>query len=199
MRNRLFAAATALIALIVLPAGTAGAMPRTPARPTVGGPLSTDLAYDDATLFYPGTTSGTKCAASHLGGTLAVNPSSPGTLSGPVNVLTFSSCVSNTIGVTAVISLTVDNLPYTLAIADTADSPLVLAPTSGSIQTTVVLKTLAGVATCVYRANFLNGNLTNNLTQITLVKQLLTKSSGPSICYPSLEFTASYGPVNLFN
>ncbi|MFF0394083.1 Tat pathway signal sequence domain protein [Kitasatospora sp. NPDC004615] len=205
MRNRLFAGAAALAAttaLIALPAGTADAMTRTPALHTIniGGPLSTDLAYGTvATMYNPGTTTGVKCTASHIDGTLAANPNTP-TLSGPVNVLTFSGCTSNVPGVTSVTSLTLNNLPYTLSISDTAGYPVALTPSAGSvIQATAVLKTLAGTATCVLHASVLNGNVTNGQTQIDLVKQPLTKTSGPSICFPNIEFTASYGPVSLFN
>ncbi|MFD8478667.1 Tat pathway signal sequence domain protein [Kitasatospora sp. NPDC059673] len=206
MRNRLFARTAALAAatvLLALPAGTAGAMPGTPVLHTTGpavntgNPLSADLvAGTVATMYNPGTTTGVKCLASHIGGTLAVNPNPPVIVSGPVDTLTFSACTSNEVGIISVLSLTMNYLPYTLAISDSTGYPVTLTPSAGSIlQATVVLKTLAGNATCFFRANVLNGYATNNLTQINLVKQPLTKSSGPSICFPSIEFSASYSPI----
>ncbi|MGW4384847.1 Tat pathway signal sequence domain protein [Kitasatospora sp. NPDC004531] len=207
MRNRLFAGAAALAAataLIALPAGSANA---------AGGPVLTvngiPVAVNDAlsadlvsgtiaTMYNPGTTTGVKCTASHIGGTVAVNPPAPGTASGPVNVLTFSGCTSNVTGVTGVNSLTMNNLPYTLSISDSAGFPVALSPTSaGPIQATVVLKTLAGTANCVYHstATSLAGSATNTPPQINLVNQNFTKSTGPSICFPTIDFSASYGPV----
>ncbi|MFD8478665.1 Tat pathway signal sequence domain protein [Kitasatospora sp. NPDC059673] len=210
MRNRLVAGTAALVAataLVALQAGTANATVAGPLLYTSSGavnvndPLSADLvAGTVATMFNPGTTTGVTCTASHIGGTVGSNPivgpTTPGTASGLVNVLTFSGCTSNVPGVISVTSLTMNNLPYTLAISDTAGYPVSLTPSAGNvIQATAVLKTLAGTATCVLKANVLNGNATNVPPQINLVKQLLTKSSGPGICFPSIEFTASYGPV----
>ncbi|MFF0394081.1 Tat pathway signal sequence domain protein [Kitasatospora sp. NPDC004615] len=201
MRNRLFAAAlaatTALIALLALPAGTASAAPKTPALPAVGNPLSADLVPGTVvTMYSPGTTSGFKCTASHLGGTLAADPNAPGTLSGPVDTLTFGGCTTNIPGFVSVTSLTMDNLPYTLAVSDAPSNPLVFLPTSaGYLQATLVTRTLAGNLTCVFRANVLNGNATNNLTQLNLSAQNLTKAAGPSLCFSSIDFSASYGPV----
>ncbi|MFD5559633.1 Tat pathway signal sequence domain protein [Kitasatospora griseola] len=210
MRNRLLVGAAALAAataLIALPAGTAGAAPGAPALRTagptvnVGGPLSADLvAGTIATLYNPGTTTGAKCTASHIGGTLAVDPNPPGGMSGPVDTLSFGACTSNIIGVISVTGLTMDHLPYTLAISDASGYPVVLFPASGgTIQATLVLKTLAGTATCVFRANTLNGNATHGLTQLDLSNQNFTKAIGPSICFPTIGFSASYGPVNLVN
>ncbi|MFF0298419.1 Tat pathway signal sequence domain protein [Kitasatospora sp. NPDC004614] len=204
MRNRLFAAAlAATTALIALPAGSADAAPKTAARHTnspavtAGTPLSADLVSGSvATLYWPGTTTGFRCTVSHLSSTVAADPNAPGVLSGPVNVLTFSGCTSNVVGVTGVNSLTMDYLPYTLAFYNAPGNPVALYPNSaGIIQTTIVFKTLAGTATCVLRANSLNGNHTGNPSRIDLVQQPFTKYSGPSICSSSLELTAAYGPI----
>ncbi|MFD8595121.1 Tat pathway signal sequence domain protein [Kitasatospora sp. NPDC059646] len=214
MRNRLFAGAAALAAataLVALQAGPAGATVSGPllytdigAPVNVGDPLSADLVSGTVATMYstPTGTTGVKCTASHIGGSVAANPSvSPtvsGTASGPVTTLTFSGCTSNVVGVTGVSSLTMDNLPYTLSISDTAGFPVTLAPAAGSvIQATAVLKTLAGTATCTFRSSAatLNGNATNTPPQISLVNQTLTKASGPSICFPTVYFSAAYGPV----
>ncbi|MFJ1793007.1 Tat pathway signal sequence domain protein [Kitasatospora griseola] len=209
MRNRLLvgAALAAAAALIALPAGPAGAAPGAPALRTdgpavnIGGPLSADLAHGtEATMYYPGTTAGVRCAASHIGGTLAVDPSPPGIVSGPVDTLTFGACTSNIAGIISVVGLTMDHLPYTLSVSDAPGYPVVLSPAPGStVQATLVLKTLAGNATCVFRANVLNGNATNSLTQINLSTQNFAKAVGPSICSSSIGFSASYGPVSIVN
>ncbi|PJN29424.1 Tat pathway signal sequence domain protein [Kitasatospora sp. CB02891] len=208
MRNRLFAGAAALAAataLIALP-GTADASVAGPVlgpNVNVGDALSADLvAGTVATMYNPGTTTGVKCTASHIGGSVAANPvvaaGGTATAYGPVNVLTFNGCSSNVVGVTGVTSLTMDNLPYTLQITDSTGFPVALVPSPGSqIHATVVLKTLAGSATCTFQATAatLNGNATNVPPQINLVNQPLTKATGPSICFSSINFTASYGPV----
>ncbi|KIQ65489.1 hypothetical protein TR51_16565 [Kitasatospora griseola] len=206
MRHRL-AALAAATALIALPAGTAGAAPGVPALRTdgpalnLGGPLSADLAYGTAaTMYDPGSTTGVRCAASHIGGALAVDPNPPGIVSGPVDTLGFGACTSNIVGVISVTGLTMDHLPYTLAVSGASGYPVVLVPVSGStVQATLVLKTPAGTATCVFRTNVLNGNATHGLTQIDLSNQNFTKAIGPSTCFPTIGFSASYGPVDLVN
>ncbi|MFD7645975.1 Tat pathway signal sequence domain protein [Kitasatospora sp. NPDC059795] len=214
MRNRLFAGAAALAAtaaLVALQTGTANATVAGPVLYTnigvavnVGDALSADLVTGTlATMYNPGTTTGVKCTVSHISGSVGVNPTvtptTTATASGPVTGLTFSGCTSNVVGVTGVNSLTMDTLPYTLSISDAPGYPVSLSPiASGTqIQATAVLKTLAGTATCVFRATSasLQGNATNVPPQINLVNQSLTKFSGPSICFPSINFSASYGPV----
>ncbi|MFJ5924734.1 Tat pathway signal sequence domain protein [Kitasatospora sp. NPDC092948] len=208
MRNRLFAGAAALAAataLIALP-GSASASVAGPVlgpNVNVNDSLSADLVSGTlATMYNPGTTTGVKCTASHIGGSVAVNPTvaagGTATASGPVNVLTFSGCTSNVVGVTGVASLTMDNLPYTLSISDATGFPVTLAPAAGSqIHATAVLNTLAGTATCTFQSSAatLSGNATNTPPQINLVNQPLTKLTGPSICFSAINFTASYGPV----
>ncbi|BAJ32639.1 MULTISPECIES: hypothetical protein [Kitasatospora] len=207
MRNRTFAGIAALAAagaLLVLPAVPAGAaVSATPVLTVgttpvaVGDSLSANLVSGTfATMYNPGTTTGVKCSVSTIGGSVNSNPTATGsaTASGPVNVLTFSGCTSNVVGVSGVNSLTMSNLPYTLSISDSAGFPVTL---TGSIQAVVNLKTLAGNALCTYSSptGTLNGNATNTPPQINMVNQGFTKLSGPSICFASINFSASYGPV----
>ncbi|RKE22942.1 Tat pathway signal sequence domain protein [Streptomyces sp. TLI_171] len=207
MRNRLYAAvaalaaAGALLALPAVPASAAGTQVLTIAGTTtpvgVGDSLSAGLVGGTfATMYNPGTTTGVKCSVSTIGGKVAANPAATGsaTASGPVSVLTFSGCTSNVVGVTGVNSLTMSNLPYTLAITDSAGFPATL---TGTIQAVVSLKTLAGNATCTYSSptGVLNGNATNSPAQIGLTNQPFTKLTGPSICFANINFSASYGPV----
>jgi len=207
MRNRTFAgvaalAATgALLALPAVPADAAGTpvltIAGTGAAAGVGDSLSANLVSGTlATMYNPGTTTGVKCTASTIGGSVSSNPLATGsaTASGPVGTLTFSGCTSNVVGVSGVNSLTMSNLPYTLSISDSAGFPVTL---SGSIQAVVNLKTLAGNALCTYSSTggALNGNATNSPAQITMANQSFTKLTGPSICFAAISFSAAYGPV----
>ncbi|MEU3499004.1 Tat pathway signal sequence domain protein [Kitasatospora cineracea] len=207
MRNRLaagLAALTAAGALLVLPAVPASAagtpvltIAGTGTAVGVGDTLAANLVSGTyATMYNPGTTTGVKCSGSTIGGSVAANPLATGsaTASGPVGTLTFSGCTSNVVGVTGVNSLTMNNLPYTLSISDSAGFPVSL---SGSIQAAVSLKTLAGNALCTYSSTggALNGNATNTPPQINMANQAFTKLTGPSICFASISFSASYGPV----
>ncbi|MFC8720187.1 Tat pathway signal sequence domain protein [Kitasatospora sp. NPDC057198] len=208
MRNRTFAGvaalatAGALLALPAVPADAAGTTPvltiaGTGAAVGVGDSLSANLVSGTlATMYNPGTTTGVKCTASTIGGSVSSNPLATGsaTASGPVGTLTFSGCTSNVVGVSGVNSLTMSNLPYTLSISDSAGFPVTL---SGSIQAVVNLKTLAGNALCTYSSTggALNGNATNSPAQITMANQGFTKLTGPSICFAAISFSAAYGPV----
>ncbi|MEV4560333.1 Tat pathway signal sequence domain protein [Kitasatospora sp. NPDC049285] len=204
MRKPLYlGAALAAAAFVALPA-----VPASAATPVLTTSSSTAVAVGDslaanlvsgtqATMYNPGTTTGVKCAASSISGTVTSNPTAPGTASGSVSSLTFGSCTANVIGVISVKSLTMNNLPYTLSISDAAGLPVTLSPTAaGPIKATAVLNTLAGTATCTFQAAAnLNGNASNTAQNITLTNQTLTKVAGPSICFASVNFSAAYGPV----
>ncbi|MFE7563267.1 Tat pathway signal sequence domain protein [Kitasatospora sp. NPDC057500] len=142
-------------------------------------------------------TTGIKCAASAFSATVLTNPAAPGVATESLNSQTFGSCTSNVIGVTGVQSVTVNNLAYVNSVGDGAGHPVSLDPgTAGPVQTTVVLKTVLGTITCVYRAaGGLAGTTDNTGQTIGFSAQALPKSSGPSTCFPVGYFTATYGPV----
>lgn len=177
----------------VLTTGSAGG----PAA-AVGDVLTAPLAGGtSATLYSSATgTSGVKCASSAFTATVADNPAAPGTATETVSGQTFdsSSCTSNVVGVLGVKSISVDNLPYTTAVA--SDGAITVTPASGStIQTTVKLTTLLGSITCVYQAPSLTGTASNDDNSINFTSQHFTKTSGSSLCFSNGYFTAKYAPV----
>ncbi|MFJ3309799.1 Tat pathway signal sequence domain protein [Streptomyces sp. NPDC086549] len=192
----------ALTAAATVPASADGAVLTTGSlggtAVAVGDVLSAPLASGtNATLYSSSTgTSGVVCTSSTFTATVADNPAAPGTATESVSGQSFdsSSCTSNVLGVTGVTSITVDNLPYSTAVA--SDGTLTVTPASGStIQTTVKLKTLLGSITCVYQAASLTGKADNADNSIAFTNQQFTKSSGSSLCFSSGYFTAKYAPV----
>ncbi|WP_405625194.1 Tat pathway signal sequence domain protein [Streptomyces sp. NBC_01396] len=177
----------------VLTTGSAGGT-----AAAVGDVLTAPLADGtSATLYSSATgTSGVKCASSTFTATVADNPAAPGTATETVSGQTFdsSSCTSNVVGVLGVKSISVDNLPYTTAVA--SDGAITVTPASGStIQTTVKLTTLLGSITCVYQVPSLTGAASNDDNSINFTSQHFTKTSGSSLCFSNGYFTAKYAPV----
>lgn len=164
----------------------------------VGDTLTAPLASGTtATLYSSATgTSGISCTSSQFTATVADNPAAPGTATESLSGHTFnsSSCTTNVTGVLGVTSITVNNLPYTTAVA--SDGTVTVTPANGSaIQTTVVLRTLLGSISCVYQAPSLSGVASNTDNSITFTKQQFTKSSGSGLCFANGYFTAKYAPV----
>ncbi|WP_329486103.1 Tat pathway signal sequence domain protein [Kitasatospora sp. NBC_01246] len=197
-------AAVALATAAVTPAQAAGSAVLT--HTSVGGPavavgdvLTANLVPGSYATFYSSATgtSGIKCAVSAFSATVTSNPAAPGVATESLNSHTFSSCTANVIGVTGVKSITVNNLPYTNSVSDAAGNPVTLSPTAaGPLQTTVVLNTILGTTTCVYRAPGSISGTTDNAGQtIGFASQAFAKVSGPSTCFATGYFTATYGPV----
>ncbi|MEU6236901.1 Tat pathway signal sequence domain protein [Kitasatospora sp. NPDC047058] len=165
----------------------------------VGDVLTAGLAPGNYATFYSSATgtSGIKCAVSSFSATVTANPDAPGVATEQLNSHTFGSCTANVIGVMSVQSITVNNLPYTNAVSDAAGNPVTLGPGgAGPLQTTVVLNTILGTTTCVYRAPGSISGTTNNTGQtIGFAAQPFTKVSGPSTCFATGWFSATYGPV----
>lgn len=162
----------------------------------VGDVLNASLASGTAATFYSSSTgtSGVSCSASSFSATVTDNPAAPGVASESLTDQTFTGCTSNVFGVLSVRSVTVNNLPYTVTVDDSTGTVTV----SGSpIQTTVVLGTLLGSATCVYQST--NGSITgtsdNASNAITFANQPFTKASGSSLCFSSAYFSATYSPI----
>ncbi|MGW1744083.1 Tat pathway signal sequence domain protein [Streptomyces sp. NPDC002092] len=207
MRTRTLLTLVGTVAALSIPAAVPASAADTPVLTTgstggtavaVGDVLTAPLASGtNATLYSSATgTSGVSCKSSTFTATVADNPAAPGTATESVGAQTFdsSSCTSNVFGVTGVTSITVDNLPYTTAVA--SDGTLTVTPASGStIQTTVKLKTLLGSITCVYQAPSLTGTTSNSDASINFTNQQFTKVSGSSLCFSSGYFTAKYAPV----
>ncbi|MFF3488312.1 Tat pathway signal sequence domain protein [Streptomyces sp. NPDC002701] len=207
MRTRTsLALAAAVTALTLSAAGPASAADGTVL--TTGGPGGTAVAAGDvlsaslaagtnATLYSSSTgTSGVSCSSSAFVAEVVDNPAAPGTATESVTSHTFDSagCTSNVAGVLGVTRITVDNLPYTATV--TSGGALTITPAAGStIQTTVVLRTLLGSITCVYRAPGMTGTADNTDNSISFSNQQFTKFSGSSLCFSNGYFSAKYAPV----
>ncbi|MGW4894068.1 Tat pathway signal sequence domain protein [Kitasatospora sp. NPDC004240] len=220
IRRTLPAAALAVAALTATAVSPAQAVPdraASPARTTgtavlthgsaggtavaVGDVLTANLLPGTYATFYSSATgtSGIKCAASSFSATVTDNPDAPGTATERLDTQTFGSCTSNVLGVTGVQSITVNNLPFTNAVSDSAGNPVTLGPSGPGtpMQTTVVLRTILGTITCVYRApGSIAGTTSNTNLSIGFTAQPFNKYSGPSTCFSVGWFSATYGPVS---
>ncbi|NHO84063.1 Tat pathway signal sequence domain protein [Micromonospora sp. CMU55-4] len=165
---------------------------------SVGDVIQASLRSGTNATFYSSSrgTTGIKCAASSFSAKVLTNPTAPGTATESLTAQSFSSCTTNVFGTTGVQSITVNNLPYTTSV--TSAGVVTIAGTAAApIQSTVVLNSLLGAITCVYRTstNTLTGTASNGTNSITFTNQTLTKFSGPSLCFGTAYFTASYSPV----
>ncbi|MEU3513434.1 Tat pathway signal sequence domain protein [Streptomyces longwoodensis] len=204
MRARSFLAVAGTVAALSIPAitpasaagnvlttGSAGGT-AVAAGDVVTAPLASGTS---ATLYSSATgTSGVVCATSQFTAAINTNPAAPGTATESVTAHTFGNCTSNVTGVLGVNSITVNNLPYQSTVA--SDGTVTVTAAAGStIQTTVVLRTLLGTVTCVYRVPGLTGTASNADNSITFSNQQFTKVSGSSLCFANGFFTAKYAPV----
>jgi hypothetical protein len=199
----LLALPCALTALALLPATTAAADGSVLTYGSAGGTavsvgdvLTAPLTSGSTATLYNSSsgTTGITCTDSQLTATVTANPSAPGTAGESATAQTFSNCTSNVFGVTAVDSVSVDNMPYTTTVA--SGGALTVTPASGSeIQTTVVLGTLLGSVTCVYQAGPLTGTSSNTGNTIAFSNQAFSLTSGSGLCPSSGYFSATYGPV----
>ncbi|WP_055526233.1 hypothetical protein [Streptomyces graminilatus] len=197
------AATAALSALALLPATTASADSAVLTYGSAGGSaisvgdvLTSSLASGTSATMKTslGGNSGITCSASALSATVTSNPAAPGTATESATSQTFGGCTSNVFGVTGVQSLTVNGLPYNTSAS--SDGTVKVTPSAGSaIQTTVVLSTLLGSVTCVYRAPSLSAVSNNSDTSLTFTNQEFTKSSGSFLCNNKGYFSATYAPV----
>jgi hypothetical protein len=208
MRNRTaLALATAVAALSLLPVLPAAADADATSVLTTGSAAGTAAAVGDvltaplatgtaATLYSSATgTSGVSCSTSQFTAAVTDNPASSGTATESVTAHTFSGCTSNVLGVLSVGSVTVNNLPYVTTVTSAGVVTVTPASSSTPIQTTVVLNTLLGSISCVYRADSITGASSNTDNSITFSAQPFTKYSGSSLCFSAGYFTAKYAPV----
>ncbi|MFC8364942.1 Tat pathway signal sequence domain protein [Streptomyces griseorubiginosus] len=209
MRMRSLLSVTAAAAALALPVAVAASAPAAAddvavlTTGTVGGPgvaegstITASLASGtSATLYSSATgTSGITCGTSTFTATVSSNPTAPGTAVESLTGQTFGNCTSNVIGVLGVTSITVNNLAYTTDVS--SDGAVSVTPTSGPIQTTVVLRTLLGSVSCVYQAAAgLSGTADNSDNSIKFSNQQFTRTSGSSLCPANGFWTAKYSPV----
>ncbi|QNP69525.1 Tat pathway signal sequence domain protein [Streptomyces roseirectus] len=192
-------AAAALTLPAISPASAAGDAVLTVNGENVaaGTVLTASLASGTAATFYSSATgtSGISCATSGFNATVTDNPTAPGTATETLNSHTFGNCTANVLGVTGVTSITVNNLPYTVTAAS-GGALSVNPPSGGTIQTTIVLRTLLGSITCVYQGPSLTGTTSNTDNSINFTSQAFTRTSGSSLCFSAGYFTAKYAPVS---
>ncbi|MGC4806029.1 Tat pathway signal sequence domain protein [Micromonospora sp. DT233] len=158
----------------------------------VGDTLQASLQSGTSATFYSSATgtSGVKCSTSSFTAKTLTNPLRPGTATESLTGQTFTNCTTNVLGTLGVNSVVVNNLPYAVSVTSAGVATL-----SGSIQSTVSLRTLLGNITCVYRASSLTGRASNTNNSLTFTNQTLTKSSGPGTCFSTAYFSATYAPV----
>jgi len=168
------------------------------ANVAVGAVISSGLKTGTTAKFLTtatGTT-GVTCTVSTFSGTVLTNPAAGGVATESLTAQSFSSCTSNIFGVTAVQSITVNNLPYNAAVNGTSKA-ITLTAAGGLIQATVRLSTLLGTVTCVYRpsSGSLAGVTSNTDNSIAFTSQQFTRATGPAVCPGSSFFTARYAPA----
>jgi hypothetical protein len=198
------AAGAMLTALAALPAAadttdvlTYGSL----AGPNVaaGDVITSALASGTTANFYSSSTgtSGVTCSTSSFTGTVLTNPAASGTATESVTDQEFSDCSSNVLGVLGVTSVTVQNLPFSAAVDDSSDTITITGTDAAPVETTVVLSTLLGSATCIYEADgdTVTGAISNTDNSITFTSQQFDLESGSSLCFSNGYFTASYAPV----
>lgn len=208
MRKQLYfavaAAGAMLSALAVLPAAadttdvlTYGSAAGT--NVAVGDVITSALASGTTANFYSSSTgtSGVTCSTSSFTGTVLTNPAASGTATESVTDQEFSDCSSNVLGVLGVTSVTVANLPFSAAVDDSSDTITITGTDAAPIETTVVLSTLLGSATCTYQADgdTVTGAVSNTDNSITFTNQQFDLESGSSLCFANGFFSASYAPV----
>lgn len=189
------AAGAVLAAAPALPAGAAAGPVLTVGNGTAvaaGDAISASLASGTNAFIATtsGGSSGISCPSASLSATITANPDSSGNADESVSALTTTSCTSNVTGVTGVNSVTLNNLPYTAVV-----TPAGALTVSGSIQSTVSLKTLLGNVTCVYTAPSLSGTAHNSSNSLVFSNQQFTLSSGPSVCPGNGFLSATLSPV----
>jgi hypothetical protein len=125
------------------------------------------------------------------------NPAAPGTATESVTDQEFSDCSSNVVGVLGVTSVTVSNLPFSAVVDDSADTITITGTDSAPVETTVVLSTLLGSATCTYEADgdTVTGAVSNTDNSITFTSQQFDLESGSSLCFSNGYFSATNSPV----
>jgi hypothetical protein len=198
-------AAAAAIALSFLPMTVATAAPA--ATPSVlttgklGGPsvkvgakLTASLTKGaKATFFEHGSTNGITCRSSTFIVKVVKNPRKPGTAIETQTNQTFGKCTSAGISeVAGVNSVTILNTPKT-TISDSKGFPVTVFNVSTKLSLRSVISPRPII--CTYTAGKVKGNASNAKQVLTFKNQVFKKKTGPQVCPPSGDFSASFGPV----
>jgi hypothetical protein len=150
-----------------------------------------------ATFTDTGGNGSVTCTTSSFQATVTGNPTAPGTATESLTNQGFSSCSITVFGA-SVSSISVDNLPYSASV--TSPSSVSIGPGSnGPIQTTVNISSFFGSFQCIYRVHASSGKLSgttgNSDNSLNFTNQQFDLFNGPSTCFASANFSASYAPV----
>jgi len=127
-----------------------------------------------------------QCTSGSTQATVSTNPSAPGKAKLSITSMTFSGCTLNILGNQVSITITANNLPYSLTIGDV----------NGNMATTGAVKwTAAGAGhVCIYSSSGLSGYWNNAADGITFPSQNLTSTSG-GVCPGTVAIGGTFGPV----
>lgn len=115
-----------------------------------------------------------ECKSGSTAATVKSNPAAPGTASLSMTSMTFSNCAVSINGGPVGITLTANNLPYSLTISDVEGDAVVIGP----VNLTLKVPSLGGLS-CTYAATGLSGHYVNAANGVVLNPgQNLTKTSG---------------------
>jgi hypothetical protein len=161
---------------------------------SVGDTLSAGLASGTTATFLDASGKGVTCSVATFTASVTSNPTAPGSAVESITALTFASCKSNISGVSSVKSITIDNLPYTGTVNDTAGSITI----TGTVHATISLGLVIGSATCKYTGptGGVAGTVSNTANSLAFSNQAFAKDTGSWAGCPSPEnFTATFEPV----
>jgi hypothetical protein len=196
MRKLWYLTAAVAAALLTMIAGPAYATSAVLTSGSLGGPATSGTIHawlksgTVATFYEPGTTTGVACTNSHITADITSNTTAPGTATLSNIIITFSGCTENMAGVTGVKSVSITNGPYSGTVSSSGSVAV-----NGPINLQIVLNTLLGTIACTSAASGLTGIVSNADNSIAFVNQRFTKVTGPSTCFVSIDFSATYGPV----
>jgi hypothetical protein len=168
----------------------------------VGGPavranavLKSGLAKGKTAVFSLGTEKLT-CKSAHFSATVRANPIKPGTATESLTAQSFAKCTVNITGV-VVKSIKVLDLPFKVAVSDAKGFPVTVSGTSKTMPIKIAVKVALGTTkvACTYKASSIKGSASNTGSTVTFTKQKFTKAAGGTLCPPSANFSATFGPV----
>ena len=161
----------------------------------VGDTLTAGLASGTTTTFFDASGKGVTCTGAAFTATVSTNPTvGSGDATESIGGLSFTGCTSNISGVRSVKSITIDNLPYSGDVSDTAGTITI----TGSVHATIVLNLVIGTATCKYTGPTAGvvGSAVAASNSLDFTNQAFAKDTGSwSGCPGPENFTASFAPV----
>ena len=129
-----------------------------------------------------------QCTSGSTSATVSTNPAAPGTATLSITSMSFSGCTFSVNGSSVAVTITANNLPYSLTIGDVDGNTA----TTGAVNFTVTAPSLGGIS-CTYTSTGLTGNWNNAANGITFGQQNLTKTSG--LCPAQVPISGTFAPV----